>query len=99
MDALVLSISRIEGGSHVNRVADQVEMKATIRSLSDEALDRGISRTEAIVSNTAAAYECEWEIKWEERIPAVRNLPAMAEDAKMAAEAAAPAEEAAPAAE
>ena len=90
MDSLVLSISRIEGGSHVNRVADQVEMKATIRSLSDEALDRGISRTEAIVSNTAAAYECEWEIKWEERIPAVRNLPAMAEVAKMAAEAAAP---------
>ena len=89
MDSLVLSISRIEGGSPVNRVADQVEMNATIRSLSDEALDRGISRTEMIVANTAAAYECEWELIWEERIPAVRNTPDMAACAKLAAEAAA----------
>ena len=90
MEALVLSISRIEGGSPVNRVADQVEMNATIRSLSDEALDRGIARTEAIIRNTAAAYECEYDLVWEERIPAVRNLPEMAERAKLAADAAAP---------
>ena len=90
MEALVLSISRIEGGSPVNRVADQVEMNATIRSLSDEALDRGIARTEAIIRNTAAAYECEYDLVWEERIPAVRNLLEMAERAKLAADAAAP---------
>ena len=90
MEALVLSISRIEGGSPVNRVADQVEMNATIRSLSDEALDRGIARTEAIIRNTAAAYECEYDLVWEERIPAVMNLPEMAERAKLAADAAAP---------
>ncbi len=89
MESLVLSVSRIEGGSPVNRVADQVEMNGTVRALSDEALDRGIARTEAIVSHTASAYECEWEVVWEERIPAVRNLPAMAEAAKMAADAAA----------
>ena len=89
MESLVLSVSRIEGGSPVNRVADKVEMNGTVRSLSDEALDRGIARTEAIVSHTASAYECEWEVVWEERIPAVRNLPAMAEAAKMAADAAA----------
>ena len=90
MESVVLSISRIEGGSPVNRVADQVEMNATIRSLSDEALERSISRTEAIVGNTAAAYECGWEIIWEERVPAVRNLPKMAACAKRAADAAAP---------
>ena len=89
MESLVLSVSRIEGGSPVNRVADQVEMNGTVRSLSDEALDRGIARTEAIVSHTASAYECEWEIVWEEQIPAVRNLPAMAEAAKTAANTAA----------
>ena len=91
LDAVVLSIGRIEGGSPVNRVADQVEMNATIRSLSNDALKRGIERTEAIVSNTAAAYECEWEIIWEEFIPAVMNLPEMAEYAKTAAAAADPA--------
>ena len=36
MEALVLSISRIEGGSPVNRVADQVEMNATERKLYDQ---------------------------------------------------------------
>ena len=87
MESLVLSISRIEGGSPVNRVADQVEMNGTVRSLSDEALDRGIARTEAIISHTASAYGCGWEIDWEERIPAVTNLPVMAEAAKMAASA------------
>ena len=91
LDAVVLSIGRIEGGSPVNRVADQVEMNATIRSLSNDALKRGIERTEAIVRNTAAAYECEWEIIWEEFIPAVMNLPEMAEYAKTAAAAADPA--------
>jgi len=90
MESLVLSVSRIEGGSPVNRVADQVEMNGTVRSLSDEALDRGIVRTEAIVSHTASAYDCEWEIDWEKKIPAVRNLPALAECAKIAADAAAP---------
>ena len=90
MEALVLSISRIEGGSPANRVADQVEMNATIRSLSDEVLDRGISRTQAVVSNIASAYECTWEIDWEERIPAVTNRPEMEKIARMAAEAAAP---------
>ena len=91
LDAVVLSIGRIEGGSPVNRVADQVEMNATIRSLSNDALKHGIERTEAIVSNTAAAYDCEWEIIWEEFIPAIMNLPEMAEYAKTAAAAADPA--------
>ena len=90
MEAMLLSISRIEGGSPANRVADQVEMNATIRSLSDEALDRGIFRTQTIVSSIASAYECTWEIDWEERIPAVNNRPAMKKSAQIAAEAAAP---------
>ena len=49
LDSVVLSINYIGGGSPVNLVVDQVEMKATIRSLSDVALERSISRTEAIV--------------------------------------------------
>ena len=90
LDSVVLSINYIEGGSPVNLVANQVEMKATIRSLSDVALERSISRTEAIVRNTADAYECEWEIIWEKQIPTVRNLPDLAAGAKKAADTAAP---------
>ena len=90
LDSVVLSINYIGGGSPVNLVVDQVEMKATIRSLSDVALERSISRTEAIVRNTADAYECEWEIIWEKQIPTVRNLPDLAAGAKKAADTAAP---------
>ena len=79
MDAAVLSISLIEGGSPVNRVADQVQMMGTVRSLSETALDRAIARIETIVNDTARAYECEREILWNKRIPAVYNSPEMTE--------------------
>ena len=38
MDAVLLSVNRIEGGSPMNLVADQVTMLASVRSLSDPAL-------------------------------------------------------------
>ena len=84
----VLSINMIRGGSPVNRVADEVEIRGTIRSLSDEALDRAITRVETILMQTAEAYECRQEIVWEERIPAVTNTPEMCGMAAHAAAAA-----------
>ena len=86
LDSVVLSINQIEGGSPVNLVVDQVSMKATIRSLSEEALDRAIQRTETIVKSTAAAYECRSEIIWKERIPAVYNSSEMTTAARKCAE-------------
>ena len=77
LDSVVLSINLIQGGSPVNLVVDQVMMKATVRSLSEKALDRAIGRVEAIVEKTAQAYECRSEILWNERIPAVYNTPEM----------------------
>ena len=73
LDSVILSISLIEGGGPANVVADQVRMKATIRSLSEKALDRAIERVETIVGSTAEAYECRSEIAWKERIPSVWN--------------------------
>ena len=81
LEAGILSISMIEGGSPVNRVADQVLMKATVRSLSEDVLDRMIKRVETIVEHTAQAYECRHEIVWKERIPAVWNSPEMTREA------------------
>jgi amidohydrolase len=86
LDSAVLSISMIEGGKPVNVVADDVMMTATIRSLSDKALDRAIERVESITMNTAHAYECEAEIDWKERIPSVFNTDEMYEVALRAAE-------------
>ena len=70
----------------MNLVVEEVRMRATVRSLSEEALDRAISRTSAIVENTARAYECRPEIIWHERIPSVRNSPEMTALAKACAE-------------
>lgn len=88
LDSVVLSINMIEGGSPVNLVVDSVRMKATVRSLSEDALTRAIERTETIVEMTSAAYECRPEILWEERIPAVRNTPEMAVLARRCADSA-----------
>ncbi len=85
LDALVLSINMIEGGSPVNLVVDKVMLKATIRSLSESALDRAIERVETIVQKTAEAYECRSEIRWNERIAAVWNSPEMTAIARQCA--------------
>ena len=88
LDNIVLSINMIEGGRPANIVADQVMMKATVRSLSEEALDRAIERVKAIVEQTAFAYECRAEIIWSERIPLVYNSPEMTGYARAVAAAA-----------
>ena len=81
LEAGILSINRIEGGSPANLVVDHVRMKATVRSLSERTLDRMIERVETIIDHTALAYECRSEIIWRERIPAVWNSPEMTEEA------------------
>ena len=82
----VLSVNMIHGGSPVNLVVDEVEIRATVRSLSDDALSRAIERIETIVMKSAQAYECRAEIEWKERIPAVINTLEMCELAKRIAE-------------
>ena len=86
LDAAVLSVNMIQGGSPVNLVVDRVLMKATIRSLSDTALDRAIDRVGTIVEKTAEAYECRAEIVWKDRIPAVWNTPEMTAAARRCAQ-------------
>lgn len=82
----LVSINMIEGGSPINRVADQVRMKGTVRSLSDDTLYRMIERVETIVRGTARAYECRSEVVWGRRIPTVWNAPEMMAEARACVE-------------
>ena len=82
LEAGILSINMIEGGSPVNLVVDEVRLKGTLRSLSEDVLDRMIERAETIVEKTAQAYECSFEMIWKERIPAVWNSQEMMECAR-----------------
>ncbi|MEG2419731.1 MAG: M20 family metallopeptidase [Eubacterium sp.] len=85
MDHLICSVNAIQGGSMDNLVVDQVQMAATIRSLSAPAMARARSRVEAIVASTAAAYECTAEIQYKEDIPLADNSPEMTALARKAA--------------
>ena len=85
LDSVVVSVHLIQGGGPANVVADKVELRATIRSLSDKALDRAAERAECIINMTAKAYECTAGIEWEPRIPAVLNTPEMCRFARTAA--------------
>lgn len=87
LDSSILSINMIEGGSAVNMVVENVRMLGTVRSLSQEALERAVGRIESIVKNTAAAYECGHEILWKENIPFVWNSDSMTEMAERCAKA------------
>ena len=83
----VLSVNMIHGGSPVNLVVDEVELRATVRSLSEDGLTRALERVETIVMKMAEAYECRAEIAWKERIPAVINTEEMYRLAVRAADA------------
>ena len=85
LDAAILSVNMINGGSPVNLVVEEVELRATVRSLSEQALSRALERTETIIMKTAEAYECHAEIEWKERIPAVINTGEMCRLANEAA--------------
>ena len=82
LEAGILSINMIEGGGPVNVVVDEVRMKGTLRSLSDDTLAHMVERVKTIVERTAQAYECRFEIIWKESIPAVWNSPEMTKKAR-----------------
>jgi len=86
LDSVLLTVNMIEGGSPVNFIVDRVRLLGTVRSLSDQALDHAISRVEAIVNGTAAAYGCRPQIGWTDRIPTVWNSPEMTARARRCAE-------------
>ena len=87
-EAVVLSVNAMEGGSAANLVVEDATLRATVRALSESSMTRATERIEAIVANTAAAYECRSEIVWHEDIAAVWNAPEMTVRARRCVEAA-----------
>lgn len=85
-DNAVLSVNSISGGSEDNLVVDKTHLSATIRSLSEENLEKSIKRMETIVENIATAYECKYKITYTEKIPSVYNGEEMYEKVLKSAE-------------
>jgi hippurate hydrolase len=74
-DPAILSITSIHAGTAYNIVPDTVELKGTLRTLSDERRKEGKAAFERIVQQVAAAHECEAEVRIDQGYPATRNDP------------------------
>ncbi|MGK6318846.1 M20 metallopeptidase family protein [Sphingomonas sp. DT-204] len=74
-DPAVLSITKIDAGSAYNIVPDEVEMKGTLRTLSDATRAKAQAGLARIVEHVAAAHGCAGELSVDEGYPVTRNDP------------------------
>ena len=85
MQAIVLSICSIHGGTPQNLIVDRVEMTGAMRYLSPEVGKRALERLKTVISATGEAFECRTEFNIVEQVPAVINSPKLFENALTAA--------------
>ena len=74
-DPIVLSITRISGGTTHNVLPDCVELLGTLRTLSPQARQRGREAFERICTHIAAAHGCRSEVEIEPGYPPTVNDP------------------------
>ena len=58
----VLTLGKIKGGEAQNVICENVEIRGTIRALSNEGKEIVINRAKEIIENTAKAYRCEGKL-------------------------------------
>jgi amidohydrolase len=73
----VLSVTQIHGGETFNVIPPMVELTGTIRTFEDPVHRLVHQRFEEIVLHTAAALNCQGEIRYEHLTPPVVNHPDM----------------------
>ena len=78
----VVTIGTIEGGTALNIVADKVHMTGTVRAFSSKAVEIVKERLKAVVENTAAAYGCRAEMRYEDGYDFIYNDLQLSEDIK-----------------
>lgn len=74
-DPAVLSVTSLHAGSAYNIVPDTVELKGTLRTLTDERRTQGRAAFERVLTQVAAAHDCTAEVRIDEGYPATRNDP------------------------
>jgi len=75
LDAAVLSITQIHGGSADNVIPTEAVMRGTVRTFTLETLELIEKRMKEIVDNTATAMGCEAEFIFERTYPPTINHP------------------------
>ncbi len=88
LDAAVLSVCSIHGGTEENLVVEDVRLTGSLRTMRKEVRERALTRLHEIAETAAAAYGCSAKIQTERLTPSVCNSPRMTAIARRAAEAA-----------
>ncbi len=74
-DAVVVTFASIHAGSAFNVIPEAVELKGTVRTLTDETREMAKERFFAIVEQISAAMGCRAEIEWRPGYPVTANDP------------------------
>jgi len=77
LDAVVVSICSIHGGTPENLIVDEIVMTGSIRALSNKGRDTAKERLEAIVENTALTYGCKASLSYDGDVPLLHNSEKM----------------------
>jgi hippurate hydrolase len=72
-DAAVISITQIQAGTAYNIIPETVELKGTLRTLSDTRREAGRAAFEHILNGVAATHGCTAEVRIDQGYPATRN--------------------------
>ena len=75
VDAAVLSITQIHGGSADNVIANETVLRGTVRTFTLETLDLIEKRIKEIAENTAIALGCEADFEFDRTYPPTINHP------------------------
>ncbi|MGH8146271.1 MAG: M20 aminoacylase family protein [Rhodanobacteraceae bacterium] len=84
-EALVISVTKVVGGTAFNVIPDAVVIAGTIRALDATVRSRAVQALDAIAAGIGSATETRIEVKHIEGDPAVVNLPEQTERAASAA--------------
>jgi amidohydrolase len=79
VDALVVTVGKIEGGTANNIIPQQVTLIGTVRTLNDKTKALARERFVAIVRHTCEAMGCEAKLDYHEGYPVTANDPALTE--------------------
>jgi len=80
LDAGVITIGKIVGGTKQNIIAEHARIEGTIRSLSMDSMERIKSRIEALVRGVEAGFECAAQIDYGSNYCQVYNDPSLTEE-------------------
>jgi amidohydrolase len=77
LDSAVISIGKINGGTAINIIPDEVEMLVTVRSLSPQVREELNRRMEGVVQGVARSFEMDYRYEFEYGYPVLINDPEM----------------------